>query len=275
MTIIRPMLCRKVKSLDDIHVPCWLSPKLNGIRAVWNPSAGLFQSKHEKFWPSWMTQLIWDGSDPRHHPKVYLDGEFLLPNLQALGTAIGINRHRPGPHAEQVTFNVFDMVALNTSVESRIRFLNSYFSFRQCERVRHVHHYYAGTHKAIVQLVSDFLLDKYEGVVARPHESLYIEGNKLVWRAYKFQTDEEVVIVSCHEAVGNLKGLLGGFTVRRPNDSATFDVACSAFTHAQRQILWIEQDSLIGKQLTIRYPYTSTTNVPLQAQCVAIRDYEQ
>lgn len=273
MTIIRPMLCRKVKSLDDINVPCWLSPKLNGIRAVWNPSAGLFQSKHEKFWPSWMTQLIWDGSDPRHHPKVYLDGEFLLPNLQDLGTAIGINRHRPGPHAEQVTFNVFDVVALNSTTEERINSLmvTSYDS----QKVKTVHHYYADTRTALVRLVSDFLIDKHEGVVARPHDSLYIEGDKLVWRAYKFQTDEEVVIVSCHEAVGNLKGLLGGFTVRRPDSIVVFDVACSAFTHEQRAKLWIEQDSLLGKQLTIRYPYTSTTNVPLQAQCVAIRDYEQ
>ena len=269
MTLIRPMLCRKVSSLDEIDTPSWLSPKLNGIRATWHPQFGLFQTKHGKFWPSWMTTLIW--RHPDHYPTAYLDGEFLLPNLQDLGSAIGVNRHKPGPQAEDVTFNVFDVVSESNTAGERIHWLID--NLEETKTVVRVRHEYTSTAGEKLQIVNDFLRAGFEGCVSRPHDSRYIEGNKLVWKAYKFQTDEEVTIVSCHEAVGNLAGMLGGFTVRRGND--VFDVACSAFTHEQRRTLWIQQDSLIGKQLTIRYPYKSTTNVPLQAQCVAIRDYEQ
>jgi len=270
MTLIRPMLCRKVSSLDEIDTPSWLSPKLNGIRATWHPQFGLFQTKHGKFWPSWMTTLIW--RHPDHYPTAYLDGEFLLPNLQDLGSAIGVNRHKPGPQAEDVTFNVFDVVAESSTAGERIAYLNNVvlprLGISRTKIVQHGLVYDTEQVKAYALAHSH-----HEGIVSRPRDSRYLEGNKLVWKAYKFQTDEEVTIVSCHEAVGNLAGMLGGFTVRRGND--VFDVACSAFTHPQRQTFWIQQDSLIGKQLTIRYPYKSTTNVPLQAQCVAIRDYEQ
>ena len=81
------MSSTEATSIDEVPLPTLVSEKLNGIRAIWNPAAGRFQTKRHKFWRPWMTEKIW-GKDVAP-PTVALDGSSIsLAHRSALS-------HRP------------------------------------------------------------------------------------------------------------------------------------------------------------------------------------
>ena len=72
--------------------------------------------------------------------------------------------------------------------------------------------------------------------------------------------DAEFEIVGCKEGRGSYEGM-AIFTCKTP-DGHTFDVTAHG-THEEKRKAWEDRESHIGKKLTVKYQFFTTTDKPV------------
>lgn len=271
MTTIHPMLCTPVPNYTKICLPGWVSEKLNGIRAIWNPQAGAFQTRHGKFWRPWMTSKIWNGLTP---PKLPLDGEFYVrgKSLQYLTRAASVNLiDDPGLPLE---YHVYDCITDCESTEKRLKRLELLMPTLVNNIVLNLQHEFVDTAERLEQVTAQYRAAGGEGLVSRTMGSVYARNCRSPFmQKLKFMESQEVTVIGFHEGKGKFAGTLGAMTVRN-KDGLVFRCGGGTMTNTDRDNVWHCQEDCSGKQITIEYPYLSEDGVPLQAGFVAWRDYE-
>lgn len=112
----------------------------------------------------------------------------------------------------------------------------------------------------------------YEGVIIRNFNGLYEMGyrsNNLIKLKRFF--DEEFPIVDVIEATGRDKGT--GIFILKAKNGKTFNARPQG-SKALRTSYWVNRESLIGKQCTVKYQELSDYGIPRFPSAIAIRDYE-
>ena len=99
--------------------PCYVQPKLNGIRALYQ--AGQFQSRDELPFPPGLLDHLAKTLLKIFGPEVILDGELYKHGwpLQRINAAVTPVRQKPTEDTLQVEYHVFDVVDYNKSFKDR------------------------------------------------------------------------------------------------------------------------------------------------------------
>ena len=266
MTIenFKPLLAATV-DLNKVRFPCYVSPKLDGIRVLGMNGKAMTRSLKEvpnRFIQSVFASGIYDGLDgeiivgPANAPDVY----------RVTNSAVMSRDGEP-----DFTYHVFDLLGQQYSpFSSRLEGLAT----RTHPRVIHVPqvkvHDLAGLHDAEEGWVSE----GYEGLMGRSIDGIYKYGRAtmkegILWKCKRF-TDHEYEVIGFEERMHNTNvpttnelgytersshkaglvptGTLGALVLK--HDAGPFRCG-TGFTDEQRAHIWANRESLLGRMAKI------------------------
>lgn len=309
MKITRPMLAATADTLKDIPLPCFISDKIDGIRAVVT-SKGLVSRKLEPI-PNSNIRRVFSKRE-----LIGLDGELIIYDndkeryLKFNETSSIVMSDSEIPDGHSCHYVVFDYV------DPKIKVSQPYHSrYHALQRLadNESHSFYddiyfwvlhqqpvINTEQLILyfnDLQSQRYFSNFEGVITRGYDSTYKFGRSTLKEGclvkYKEFNSSEAEIVDFVEYKKNkakptkdklgyskktkrksdLKpaGILGQFIVKDPKYDTTFGVG-TGFTMEQRADFWRKRKSLKGLIITYKFQKCGTLNVPRFPVFVGFRD---
>lgn len=272
----RPMLAH---SYDDhkkkVTFPCYIQPKLDGMRCIairegdniTLMSRGNKQIDNMDHIKAELLKFMEDGQA--------LDGELFNKDFTFQKTMSLIKRKQPG--SELVEYHIYDSI---TSEDFKTRFLGNSWLINlpvmedQFKSIKWVMTYNCESHEEITEKHNKFVNFGYEGAIVRHSGCKYKEGgrsNQLLKVKAFFDSEFEIVDV----VPSDRSPTHGNFVCLIPGTTTTF-TATPEGTHEMKEQYLRDRDSLIGKQLTVRYFEMTTSDVPVPRFPigVAVRDYE-
>lgn len=171
---MKPLLAH-VYEPHRVTYPCYVQPKLDGIRALYQ--AGRFQSRDEIPFPvgllDHLAQPLLGIFGTSHAP---LDGELYVHGwpLQRINAAVTPVRNKPTEDTVKVEYHVFDVVDFSKSFADRFPFnFNWPFPIRGVQTVFCAHQNQADS------LYADWVAEGYEGIMFRLGRCPYTQPKQL------------------------------------------------------------------------------------------------
>lgn len=267
-----PMLAHDYsKRGKDIVFPCFVQPKLDGTRCV------AFQhqlfSRNRKSYPH-LEHIVQELS--MLHPSIILDGELYSTELtfQEIVGLVKRETLKEGDVEKQkkIKFHVYDMIDA-TPFENR--FLNLQLLFK-----KHKFKYIvlvkteicdSDSNKNINEKHAAYVSEGYEGLMLRNTHGLYSHGRSKDLQKYKEFEDGEYAIIGYEQGQGLEDGCV--IWICKTDSDKTFHVRPRG-SREERQRLFQNGESYIGKCLTVRFQELTSDGIPRFPVGITIRDYE-
>lgn len=271
---IAPMLARdysKLKHQVKTNELMYLSPKLDGLRCIWNrETKTLVSRKGTTYSIPHIEALLQD-------TEYHLDGELYIHG-HPLNEIVSAAR-KPNDLTPDLQYHVFDIVDPRE------------FHLRELHYERTVRNIQSPYIQAVPQVVRTsvseiqechdlFVQQGYEGVMIRLPEHSYEVGvrSKSLYKYKEFE-EAEFTIVDVKE--GKDGGAVIGCSLSKEtvitllllNTPADFYVRCRG-TDAYRAQQLATRATLLGKHLTVRYQTLTPYGIPQFPVGIAVRDYE-
>ncbi len=248
------MLLAKKYEADKHNPTGWyVSEKLDGTRAYWDPKKRMFFSRNglEFKVPAFFIEGV---------PDIPLDGEIWHSRRSFEKT--GTIRHDV-PIEEDwkgLVYMVFDAPEHKGTYEERLEVLRTLFTDKKdVEGNKYFKLLDTWICKGHDDLMAD--LEKYtgggaEGLMIRKPGSLYEKKKSNTLLKVKSFDDEEAVVIGHKDGKNRLKGLVGALIVQ--NDKGTFNVG-TGFSDEQRKP---ENAPKIGSTITFKYWDVTKNGIP-------------
>jgi DNA ligase-1 len=246
---VAPMLA-KILTDDNVCFPCFVQPKLNGIRCLWDgvtarTRSGLPHAAHIQQmaaqWP--VTAGVADG-------ELVLEPGTPLEVVQSAVAA-------PNDDSPRLQFGQFD-VQLATAWRDRYDAIRSV-----CIETTLIR-----TDSQLESAMERFLASGYEGLIARRPDGLYVSGNSANLLKYKPFQDAEFPVIDVVEAQGKDAGT--ALLVCATADGQPFGVRPSGSRPVRRKML-AERTAWIGRPYTVRFQGFTSYGLPRSPVGVAER----
>ena len=284
---MKPMLACVVEDLKDLKFPGYVSPKLDGIRAL--VIEGVVVSRKLLPIPNKHVQKLF--GRPEYEG---FDGELTLrdsKNFNAVQSAVMTEDGEP-----EVIYQVFDdhrrCFNLELLIEEFRNLLTVDFSTDRVVRVSQTRVRHLGE---LMKWHKRFVAWGFEGTIFRTADSPYKFGRSTPKEQYlvkikDFKDDEAVVVGAVQKVkndnpptqdeLGNTKRsshkknktpleMLGALSVKYKGHQLSIG---SGFTDAQRSSLWYNKDSLNGLIVKFKYQEVSEYGVPRFPVFLGFRD---
>jgi len=278
---MKPLLAH-IYEPHRVTYPCYVQPKLNGIRALYQN--GGFQSRDGIPFPVGLLRHLAEPLLPTFAPEVILDGELYVHGwpLQRINAAVTPVRQTPTEDTVQVEYHVFDVVDFERSFFDRINIQTQIGHLRKAGGpVALVHTVHVGAEQLANQYYAQFVEDKYEGMMYRLGDCPYTVAKQMkkeTWGAANCRSpflsdkdnrcwhllkrkdwqDHEFECLAVIEGEGKLAGTLGALVVLAARGK--FHVG-SGLTDSQRAHYWANPP--IGKMIKVKYLCLSSDGIPL------------
>lgn len=234
---MKPMLAHIFEDKRWQGGPCWLQPKFNGVRALYQN--GHFQSREELPWNVGVLEHLAEPLKLMFDNKTILDGELYVHGwpLQRINGAVAINRKEPIPDTLEVGYYVFDQVKFDCPFFLRFD--------EVCKVIREINHpkVFAATttqpptHPWVESFYANMVHAGFEGIMYRigfcpyttpkqpkEHEKGFLsDKNNRVWHLLKRKDwqDGEFECIGVEEGEGKRIGMVGAFVCLTKARSAT------------------------------------------------------
>jgi ATP-dependent DNA ligase len=267
---MKPMLAKKFTA-RKINYPCFVQPKLNGIRGLYL-GGDTFQSRSYglEIEKQWHPDVVAPFVNRLRSTRFFFDGEFYAHgmSLQQINSRIGVNRNSPHPDASAISYNIFDIIS-DEPQHIRIEQLEALESVLKLP-VAIVPTYYCVSAAFAEQAYKRFRDDGYEGMIYREFSSPYGRDyncpnqenrwNCLLKRKEWQDFDCEIIgINESTEFIAIQQPHVSTLTLRSPT-GATFN---SAGLNHNQKVEYL-QNPPIGKIAKIKYEVLSDGGVPLK-----------
>lgn len=263
----KPLLAATV-DLDKVKFPCYVSPKLDGIRVLGMNGKAMTRSMKElpnRYIQSIFASGIYDG----------LDGEIIVgpPNApdvyRVTNSAVMSRDGEPN-----FTYHVFDRWDMPNA-----RFEDRFIGLHELDipRISIVPHSRM-SEKGLLDVEQEWLEAGYEGVMGRSIDGIYKYGRAtmkegILWKLKRMSTSEAVIegVVELERNLNEAKlnelgyterstakgGMAGGDTmgallVRDIETSVLFSIG-TGFTSDERDAIWVNRGSIVGKIITYNH----------------------
>tara|TARA_R100001594_G_scaffold22796_2_gene44256 strand:- start:7148 stop:8005 length:858 start_codon:yes stop_codon:yes gene_type:complete len=283
---MKPMLCHRYKTHKSrITFPCYVQPKLNGIRAIftlhdyekqWQTHSRA--TKETRYWaPNILAHITKQLKDVLITDKnIILDGELYYHGwpLQRIAGAVSWNREEPTSATTAIEYHVFDIVA-DAPMAERAEALSQLASIYP--NVVSTHH--VSSKSSAEHYYTRWKRQGYEGMVYRKPEAPYgfLErcGNKenrwdYIIKRKDFASDEFTIIgvKEEYDKHSRPKGQAGAL-VLETETGQTFS-AGSGLSAEQRHKYW--KNPPVGLLATIEFEIYSEGGVPLQPRVQQVHE---
>jgi len=280
---VLPMLAHNFRKREkDITYPCYLQPKLDGVRCFAHlqedGQVRLISRSGKEFTQPFVTlraqiaQFI-NGNE-------IWDGELYTPKLTFEDLIAACRKSTYRESSELVQFHLFDIFSNETdSFETRFNNRMIKIAMKLKDRIQLVETIMADSKNEAMEYYARCMENGYEGIMFRNTCGVYRPGNRSKdLQKYKEFVDEEFEIVGAKEGVGTDEGTVIwkckssiGWDSTKKTD--TFFVRPRG-TVVQRKEWWDNYKKYIGVQITVRYQNLTENKFPRFPVGIAIRDYE-
>ena len=284
---MKPLLAH-IYEPHRVTYPCYVQPKLNGIRALYQN--GCFQSRDQLPFHRPVLEHISSVLVGLFPPETILDGELYVHGwpLQRINGAVTPVRLQPTEDTLKVEYHIFDTVDFTKSFWDRHGVNDSVLY----TRTHFVDTHYVKSQEEADTLYAQFVAAGYEGMMYRlgdcpytkPKQAFYdhplgagtfpsrarflSDKDNRAWHLLKRKDwqDDEFFCVGVAEGEGKYAGMLGA-VVCNSASGATFHVG-SGLTDSERGHYWTNPP--IGKQIKVKYLCLSSDGIPLNPTILAI-----
>lgn len=272
VSVLLPMLALPYeKRAHDIKFPCFVQPKLDGIRALYHKNS-LWSRKGKEF--IFLEHIKTEIYEKVPH-GVVLDGELYSEKL-SFQELTGIVRKKKLNkedllNIKKVKWVIYDYVSEDDFIK-RNKFLKELFLKHKFENVELLKTEVCNTPDDIQKFLKKYENQGFEGLIIRNFEGEYKLNNRSKnLQKLKSFMDEEFEIVDFTDGTGIEKGLV--IWVCETKNNQRFSVRPHG-THEERAKLYKNAKKYIGKMLTVRFQELTDYGVPRFPTGVAIREYE-
>lgn len=256
---ISPMLAKSFKDeKDKITYPCWVQPKLDGMRCLKNQE--VLTSRENKIistMPHIEKECLFSSN--------LLDGELYAHGKSFQENMTLIKKYREG-ESEQVKFHVYDMVLPNLPFQMRYALLKTIVA--ESKHIELVPTYKINNEEELKKYHMQFIEEGYEGTMIRWGE----EGYKVNGRSSNLLKYKDFIDIAC-KIIGvrpsSRRPTQGNFICKLP-DGKTFKTGMK-YSNAEREEILTNKDTYIGQTAEIRFFEYTDDGLPRFPVCVGLR----
>jgi hypothetical protein len=285
---------------NKIKYPCYIQPKLDGIRMIAyydkNLKKIIFKSRKLKDINGFEYIKEEIKKKLSNYPTIFLDGELYCHGLDLQMISGIVRSEEKSANNKMLSFNIFDCFDTNNAkwkFKDRIVFVNKNWEFqdRMCFVNNMIdtktHNLSVLTEEALNEEHANELYNKYiragyEGIVYRNMDGLYKYSYDKEQRSYdnlkrKQQFDSEFEI---YDYTTGTKGKSVGsmIFIMKTDTGKTFHVTPNVPHDEQQKMYQNAQVNFTkaykGKMATIKYDDLSKDGIPLRAKWITLRNYE-
>lgn len=275
--VLLPMLALNYKDRShDIHFPCYVQPKLNGVRCIYQN--GKFMSRKGKEYTT-LNHLV---SELQELNIDIPDGEIYVHGMTLQEIIRRVKKDR-GVSSEALEYWIYDQI-WDETFGDRTEDLKAAFELdengdprlKPLVKLIRVPTILVNSEKEIKELHDKWVKQGFEGAIIRNVDGMYkVKHRSKDLQKFKEFFDDEFKIVGGHEGSGEDKGTVI-FEVETKNGQV-FSVRPKGTR--EMRIEWMKNiDKLKGEFLTVRYQNLSESGIPIFPVGVKIdatvRDYE-
>lgn len=260
-TLILPMLAQDFKKHESkVQYPCFVSPKLDGMRALKDQDMIVSRKNKAITTMSHIESELLTYSDI-FDGELYAEGESFQRNMEL------IKKYRPG-ESEQVKYHVYDMVLPDLSFRGRYTLLKSILETEKPKNIVLVPAYRINSKEELLEYHTKFLSEGYEGTMIR-HDSTGYEINKRSYSLLKFKDFIDLACEIVDVKPSEKRPDQGSFICQLENGTR---FGCGMrFSHDERKNIIQNPSEYIGQIAEIRFFEYSDEGVPRFPVCVGLR----
>lgn len=284
----KPMLCHDyLKRAKDIIYPCFVQPKLDGVRAlVYIENDKVFiKTRGGNFYPDF--EELKEYILLNISKNVILDGELYTDKMD-FETLVGLcKKNDKSPEdllqLKMIKFHIFDIYEKNEpelDFENRKLALDHFKKNTNSNYIEFVETKLVENETEMKTYLDTFLKQGYEGIILRNKKGLYkFNHRNKDLQKYKLFTDSEFKIVNFKEGTGIKKGLIIWICEYTSSDGTikTFTVDLNSSNETRRELFKLaseDSSKFIGKMVTVKYQNLTKNGCPRFPKAISIRDYE-
>ena len=266
-TVLFPMLAQDFKKHHQkLSFPCFIQPKLDGYRMIWNPSTGSATTRTGKPYANTST-LLFDELK-KLQCDFPLDGELYVHDPNFKFEQFGVLRKNKNFSKEdldalnRIEYHVYDVIHTNNSFDKRHRYLQT-LALQNAVKIKIVPTFVCNNTADIKTFHQQFVGQGYEGSILRNSGGMY----KCKYRSYdllknKDFDDDEFVITGFtfeKDTSGQNEPLV--VWICKTSDGNSFNVRPKG-TETERKSLFKNADKYIGQKLWVKFFGYTEGNVP-------------
>lgn len=268
-----PMLAYDYKKKKNcIKFPCYVQPKLDGVRAV-----GVGNRFYSRNWIQFPELNHIKDEMSKIDTELILDGELYTDDINFEAIVGLVRKANKTPeeveNTKKIYYNVFDCIDKKLSFKDRYKKLEKFFAQHNFKYLRLVKTETCNKEKDIETYLDKYIKEGYEGVIMRNIEGKYEENTRSVQlQKLKRFMDAEFKIVGYQTPTsGKEVGCVIWECVTKEGNKFTVRPEGS---YDERKKLYKEGKKNIGKLLTVRFQEYTKDKMPRFPVGVSIRDYE-
>jgi DNA ligase-1 len=293
MTKFKPMLAEGAE-IQEIRLPCYVSPKLDGVRAM--VINGRMMSRSLKPIPNEAVQA-WTAANAEALEG--MDGELIYgdptdPKAFNVTTSMVMSANGPS----DITFHVFDLInAPGCPFAMRYDELSTRVATLETGRVRLVPHSRVKTREELAAVEEIAVKAGYEGIMTRAPNGPYKHGRSTLNEQWLLKVkrfaDSEGKIIQVDEQLANgneaktnalgrtersshkanlvPKGTMGALVLKDLHHGWTVSVG-TGFDDKQRAWFWENRQAVLGRIVKYRYQKAGMKDLPRFPSYVGLRD---
>lgn len=263
--VILPMLAKDAtKMLDKIQYPCYIQPKLDGMRALYEK--GKMISRKGKAIET-MDHIIEDVTDSFLNTHHILDGE-LYAHGRTFQENMRLIKKDRGEETKEVKFHVYDLI-LDKPFAERYALLQSITqNYAQVEIVPTLQ---INNEEELKKHHALYIAEGYEGTIIRHTDDGYVV-NKRASQLLKYKDfiDETYEVVDIVPSDKNPNQGVVHCTIGGGYDNVTFGCGMK-FSHDEREEMLNNKEDYIGKIAEIRFFEYTDGGLPRFPVCHGFR----
>lgn len=274
---IVPMLAHTFeKQGKKIKYPCYVQPKLDGIRCIAILKDGVCTLWSRTRKPVNSLPHIIEEIENNFKEDIILDGELYSEEFKDNFEHIVhlVRQLEPDPRHMDVQYHIYDTVN-DKSFDQRTLKLNKKFASPTSPNFKYlrlVETNMVEDESQVPDFYNDFKSEGFEGAMLRNAASLYVNKRSSDLIKVKSMQDEEFEIVGIEEGRGKLSGHVGAF-VCKMDEGMEFKAKMSGSTEKLKE--YFEDHKLWrGKLLTVQFQDLTSYGIPRFPVGLRIREAE-
>lgn len=272
---VRPMLAHSFeKHASKVKYPCYVQPKLDGIRCIAIIEDGMCSLHSRNLEPiTGVPHIVAELENLFQKGKIVLDGELYNPHIP-FEVITSVVRKQKSLHQDHtlVQYHVYDTAYEGNFQE---RFVKSNFMSRklgqELNHIRRVQTLVAHSEQDVFSIFKEQRKQGFEGSMVRNVEGKYVGTRSYDLLKVKQFEDGEFEIVGVKKGRGKLAEM--GIFICRTEEGKEFDVKCMGSLESLKAYLSNPND-YIGKKLTVKFQNLTEDGLPRFPIGVTVRDYE-
>lgn len=250
-----PIQLAKAYDPRKCNFPCYISPKLDGLRAKFVNGKFYTRNGHEFIGLDKLTEEVLAlnnllGVDFDYDGELMVEGEHFNEISGQL---------RSFKDVDKAQYFIFDIPSMkDRHQEERVHTMNGICwgnythgpALPEDSRLVFVGHYEVNTYEQIDEYYQGFLKQGFEGAIVKQKRGLYQDARTWDWMKLKVTDTKDLIVKGVFEGTGKYVGMCGGIIVDFNGKEVRVG---SGLTDSQRAFWFQDPEEIIGQTVEVSY----------------------